>query len=326
MARKLRLEYPGAIYHVINRGNYRRPIFQDDKTKKAFEGCLFEACEKSAWILHSFVVMGNHYHLTLETPQGNLIAGMHWLQGTFANRFNRFRKEHGHLFQYRYKAILVDHGKPLGETCDYHHLNPALAKILPFEQLTSYCFSSYWYLHHPRRRPGFLKVQTALECAGGLPDTAQGWKDYAARLELQLEELVLNPGEARRKHRLICSGWAFGPDEFKAALVKEYQLVGDVRAWENPEVQHIRQLRWEAALTQGLQALGRQPAEALLGRKSAPWKLALAAWLKARTQVSNRWLSVKLHLGVPTAISHNLTLYRRDLQASDPAWRKLKSI
>ena len=108
MPRKHRLEYPGAIYHIIYRGNYRRPIFETDKTKKAFECCLFEACEKSAWVLHTFIVMGNHYHLTLETPQGNLIAGMHWLQGTFANRFNRLRKEHGHLFEGRYKAILVD--------------------------------------------------------------------------------------------------------------------------------------------------------------------------------------------------------------------------
>jgi len=326
MPRKHRLEYPGAIYHIINRGNYRRPIFETDKTKKAFECCLFEACEKSAWVLHTFIVMGNHYHLTLETPQGNLIAGMHWLQGTFANRFNRFRKEHGHLFQGRYKAILVDHGKPLGETCDYHHLNPVLAKILPFERLAEYRFSSYWYLLHSRDRPAFLRVQTALECAGGLPDTPQGRADYAARLELQAEKWILNPGDAKREQRRLCSGWAFGPDDFKAALVKEYQLAGDIRAWENPGVHQIRELRWEAALVQGLQILGREKEEVAHGRKSAPWKLALAAWLKARTQATNRWLSVKLNLGVPTSISHNLTRYRRDSQAADPIWKRLKSI
>lgn len=108
MARKLRLEFPGACYHVINRGNYRADLFQTDKTKVAFEACLFEACAKSGWVLHAFVVMRNHYHLALETPQGNLVAGMQWLQATFANRFNKLRGERGHLFQGRYKALLVD--------------------------------------------------------------------------------------------------------------------------------------------------------------------------------------------------------------------------
>jgi REP element-mobilizing transposase RayT len=80
MARKLRLEYPGAVYHVINRGNYRQAVFATDKTKQAFENCLFEACQRHGWRLHAFVVMSNHFHLALETPQGNLISGMQWLQ------------------------------------------------------------------------------------------------------------------------------------------------------------------------------------------------------------------------------------------------------
>lgn len=99
MSRKLRLEFPGACYHVINRGNYRRDAFATSKTKSAFVSCLFEACLKSAWILHAFVVMRNHFHLAVETPLGNLVAGMHWLECTFANRFNRFRDERGHLFR-----------------------------------------------------------------------------------------------------------------------------------------------------------------------------------------------------------------------------------
>jgi len=99
MARKLRLEFPGAVYHVINRGNYRTDVFAAETTKAAFEACLFAACEKFGWVLHAYVVMRNHYHLALETPQGNLVAGLHWLQETFANRFNRLRGERGRLFQ-----------------------------------------------------------------------------------------------------------------------------------------------------------------------------------------------------------------------------------
>ena len=107
MARKLRLEYPGACYHVINRGNYRADVFRTPGAQAAFESCLFAACEKSGWQLHAFVIMRNHYHLAMATPQGNLVAGMQRLQATFANRFNRLRGERGHLFQGRYKALLV---------------------------------------------------------------------------------------------------------------------------------------------------------------------------------------------------------------------------
>jgi len=89
---------------------------------EAFEACLFEACAKSQWVLHAFVVISNHYHLAVETPAGNLVAGMQWLQATFANRFNRLRGERGHLFQGRYKALLVETGGPLGQVCHYLRL------------------------------------------------------------------------------------------------------------------------------------------------------------------------------------------------------------
>ena len=325
MARKLRLEYPGAVQHVINRGNYRRDIYPDDKTKAAFETCIFEACEKSEWILHSFIVMRNHYHLGLETPQGNLISGMQWLQSTFASRFNRFRKEHGHLFQGRFKSILTEEGKSLGEVCDYIHLNPVKAGIVPVEELTGYRFSSYWYLHHPNMRPKFLRPHTALECAGGIIDRSQGWAEYAARLELQAEELARSDGWRKREHAL-CRGWAIGSDDFKKALVKDFNLAGTLRSSDPDGVKEMRCIHWETALARGLVALGRTTDEAPNQPKSTPWKLALAAWMKAKTQAGNSWLSSKLHLGTPTAFSHNLTVYRRTIQSSDPAWRKLTAL
>src|SRR4051812_10089801 len=110
MARKLRLEFSGAVYHVINRGNYRAWIFASVGAKQAFEACLFAACARCGWLLHAFVIMSNHYHLAVETPLGNLATGMHWLQSTFATRFNRYRDERGHAFQGRYKSLLVERG------------------------------------------------------------------------------------------------------------------------------------------------------------------------------------------------------------------------
>jgi REP element-mobilizing transposase RayT len=112
MARKPRLEFEGAIYHVINRGNYRKDLFNEKGAAEAFERTLFEACEKCGWVVHAYVLMSNHYHLALETPEANLVQGMAWLQGTFANRFNRFRGERGHVFQSRYQSILIEEGRP----------------------------------------------------------------------------------------------------------------------------------------------------------------------------------------------------------------------
>ena len=98
MARKPRIQYPGALYHILSRGNYRKDLFALAQTGVQFEKTLFEACERNGWIIHAYCIMGNHYPLALETPKGNLVEGMRWLQGTFGNRFNKFTGERGHVF------------------------------------------------------------------------------------------------------------------------------------------------------------------------------------------------------------------------------------
>ncbi|MBI4625162.1 MAG: transposase, partial [Verrucomicrobia bacterium] len=188
MARKLRLEFPGACYHVINRGNFGADVFKTERAQEAFEQCLFEACAKSGWVLHAFVILRNHYHLALETPEGNLATGMQWLQTTFANRFNRRRGKSRHLFQGRYKALLVEPGTALGQVCHSIHLNPVRVGAVTVQRLAGFRPSSYWYLQQPRRRPDFLRVDTALAEAGGLGDTAAGRRRYADFLAWQAAE------------------------------------------------------------------------------------------------------------------------------------------
>lgn len=322
MARKLRLEFPGACYHVINRGNYRTDLFRTERTRAAFETCLFEACGKSGWLLHGFVVMRNHYHLAIETPEGNLVAGMKWLQVTFANRFNAWRQERGHVFQGRYKALLVENGDPLGLVCHYIHLNPVRAGILPVHRLPDYRYSSYWYLRHPRRRPPFLRTDVVLGTAGGLADTPGGRGRYATYLEWQAHD---GPAGRSSAYTNMSKGWALGGTAFRSALVYDHALVARTRAWELSGAKEIREKQWAAALA-SLLGLARLPRARLpLLPKSAPVKLAIAAVMKTRTQASNDWLCRWLHLGHPRAFSHNLTLYRRHHQATDPTWRELTS-
>src|SRR5271170_7636119 len=141
MARKLRVQYPGAIYHVMNRGDRRERIFEDEGDRKLFLETLEEACEKTGWLVHAWCLMPNHFHLVIETPQANLVAGMKWLLGAYTGRFNRRHKEFGRLFSGRYKALIVD-GSGTGylkTVCDYVHLNPVRAKLLiPQEKLSRY--------------------------------------------------------------------------------------------------------------------------------------------------------------------------------------------
>ena len=112
MARPLRIEYAGAVYHVMARGNQGHAIFRDDEDRQRFLETLGEACEKTGWWVHAYVLMGNHYHLLVETPEGNLVAGMKWLQGTYTQRYNGRHEVFGHLFQGRYKAVVIDGQSP----------------------------------------------------------------------------------------------------------------------------------------------------------------------------------------------------------------------
>jgi putative transposase len=108
MPRRLRLEYAGAIYHVMNRGDRREVIVRDRRDRERFLSTLGEACAKTGWQVHAFCLMSNHFHLVVETPQPNLVNGMSWRLGTYSSRFNRRHKLVGHLFSGRYKSLIVD--------------------------------------------------------------------------------------------------------------------------------------------------------------------------------------------------------------------------
>ena len=101
MPRRLRVEYEGAIYHLMNRGNLREPIFLNDEDRESFLETLGQTCAKTNWQVHAYCLMGNHFHLVVETPRANLVAGMQWLLGTYTARFNRRHKLFGHLFSGR---------------------------------------------------------------------------------------------------------------------------------------------------------------------------------------------------------------------------------
>jgi hypothetical protein len=250
--------------------------------------------------------MGNHYHLAVETPLGNLVTGMQWLQSTFANRFNKLRDERGHLFQGRYKALLVEEGDALGQVCHYIHLNPVRADIVEAPNLGQFRYSSYWYLSRPTERPLFMNFAAALSAAGALPDEPAGWRLYGRYLEWQAAE---GPAGRNAAYVSMTKGWAIGTPDFKRALVKDQAAAVDLRAWESEGAKEVQRTRWAEALAAALAAIGARATKS--SQKSAGWKVAIARYLKETTDVSNVWLAEQLEMGSHFYVSKHVGLHRR---------------
>jgi len=170
MPRHLRIEFPGAFYHVMARGNRREVIFHDDDDRRFFLATLSEACAMTGWRVHAWVLMDNHYHLFIETPEANLVAGMKWLQNTVTRRYNVRHRAWGRLFGDRYKAVPVDgsDGYHYRTLADYIHLNPVRARMIQPQKnqsILDYAWSSVaggWALP-PGKRPPWLAATGGLE-------------------------------------------------------------------------------------------------------------------------------------------------------------------
>jgi len=130
MARPLRIEYPGAVYHITSRGNEKKLIFKDERDREIFLDTLSQVDKRYNWLCHAYCLMNNHYHLIIETPDGNLSVGMRQLNGVYTQAFNRQHNRVGHLFQGRYKGILIQKDSHLLEVCRYVVLNPVRAKAV----------------------------------------------------------------------------------------------------------------------------------------------------------------------------------------------------
>jgi REP element-mobilizing transposase RayT len=143
MARPLRLEFPGAVYHITARGDRREAIFLDDEDRLRFIDLLAKETKQQGWLLYAFCLMDNHYHLLLETPQPNLVRGMRRLNGVYTQAFNRAHGLVGHVLQGRYKSILVDKDAHLRELCRYVVLNPMRVRKPTIKSLSRYPWSSY---------------------------------------------------------------------------------------------------------------------------------------------------------------------------------------
>ncbi len=324
MARKPRIEFAGATYHVMCRGNRQAPVFRDARDNEIFLDTLGEACVRCGWRVHAFVLMGNHYHLLLETPEPNLVAGMQWLQGTYTKRFNVRHKEWGHLFPGRYKALLIDRaGDYFSTVASYIHLNPARVRGFDFEgtKLEDHVWSSYPGFLWLRNRPEWLCVERVLSGAG-LKDTPAGRRGYRSMMERRVLEMQHSsePWKVDEAWSRIRRGWCFGDSGFRKAMLEHLDgaLESKKRAsFSGEEVRQHDEVEAERIVGLGMRAL-RLTEESLAGQiKGSPEKVALAWLVRKHTCVRNEWIKERLKMGTATTLSQSL---RRIESAQKNEW------
>lgn len=176
MSRPLRIEFPGALYHVTSRGDGREAIFMDDDDRHLFLGVFSEIIRDFNWVVHAYCLMDNHYHLIIETQGGNLSKGMRQLNGVYTQRFNRRHKRVGHVFQGRYKAILVQKDSYLMELARYVVLNPVRAEMV--RQVEGWPWSSYRATAGISTAPSWLTTDWLLGIFS--PERGEAMKRYGA--------------------------------------------------------------------------------------------------------------------------------------------------
>ena len=239
MARLLRLQYPDAVYHVTCRGNEQKEIFRDNGDRKRFLQYLAQSLSTYTVKLYSYVLMSNHFHLLLQTPLGNLGEFMRHFSITYTGYFNRCHRRVGHLYQGRYKSILVDKEAYLSIVSRYIHLNPIRTRLLAraslrdkIHYLNHYPWSSLHGYLEKRRRERFIEYGVVLGEYGG--DTDRGRRGYQRALYTDIAEGLEIKGKTIGQSLL-------GGEEF-ITWVRRTFLKGE-QDRESPSVREIRRYR-----------------------------------------------------------------------------------
>ena len=312
MARQLRVEYAGAIYHVMSRGDRQESIFWDEEDRRRFLKTLGEACEKAGWQVHAYCLMGNHFHLVLETPQPTLVAGMKWFLGTYTQRFNARHRLRGHLFAGRYKSLLVDGSDDmyLRVVCDYVHLNPVRAGLIAADgKLADYAWSSFpEYLKEPDQRPGWLRVDRLLGEMGIQRDDATGRREFQETMEARCR---VEGHEDEELWSGIRRGWRFGAEDFLERLMERGAAGGANREiHEGGAAAETMEEKARRLIGELLEKRGTGLEELRARSKGDALKIELAGELRKNTAMSMAWIANELRAGVPNSVWNALAKRR----------------
>jgi len=298
----------------MNRGDRGGEVFKDRLDYELFLRATAEVCSRTGWRLHAWVLLRNHFHWLLETPEANLVSGMKWFLGAYSQRFNARHGQRGHVFQGRYKAVVVESGSgQYFETVStYIHLNPARAGLLrdPEQGLRQHPWSSYsQYLGRRKLRPEWLAVDRVLGNLA-LRDSADGRRGYEQYMEDRVAEQRTATGKRafRKRWEPVRHGWYVGSDGFGETLIERLKRRvedHDRRSYGGEAIRRHDEHEAGRLIEQGMRKLGLTDEALLRLPKGHAQKCALAHLAHARTMVSHKWLAARLNMGHP----QNLSLY-----------------
>ena len=248
------------------------------------------------------------------------MEGMKWLQSVFANNFNRFRKQNGHVFQGRYKAILLD-GSAVGPVCHYIHLNPVRAGIVQCGDLQTYRQSSFHRLWKPSTRWLSEDFSMCLQSAGNLVDKPAGrhsYRDYLGWLSEEEEEMKKLGFEKMLK------GWAKGSEGFKQSIMGQLNpdKVGKI---VEAEASGLKTAKYEKLIPGLLSLLGKEECDISKDRKGDGWKVATARYLRDRHLAPNGWIAERLGMGKASSVQSLISRHRKIPDGKDLHWEKIKN-
>jgi REP element-mobilizing transposase RayT len=311
MPRHLRVQYPGALYHLMARGNGRQDIVRDDDDRRRLRDYLGRAAVRCSWRVYAFVVLSNHFHVVLKTPEPNLARGMQAFLSSYANAWARRHRFAGHVFQGRYRTELVEDETYLWTVTRYVHLNPVRARLV--EHPASWPWSSYPGYADRRRRLEWVAYEELLASWGGGfggSDPAEAYRRYVGA---GLSEPVESPWSAAEH------GWILGSRSFAervGALVR-----GEPRRERRRESRLVRGHPLARVREVVCGAYGIEPAELARRGSRHPARAALAYLARRRTTATNAELMRELGVSRPESVP-NLTRRFAGLLAADAEVRR----
>lgn len=335
MPRQVRIEYEGAIYHVMARGNHQEKIVLDDDDRKRFEKTLEEVIQKTGWVLFAYALMENHYHLVFKTPEANLVSGMTWFQSTVTKRFNARHKVRGHLFSGRYKAVLVEENEYLTTLIHYVHLNPVRAGLVkvcdglesyPWSSLRDYLISSSLRRAWVAAEKGLIHMKYA--------DKASGRHAFLENLENLVSKSPLKRAgvvkvEEANLNTTLQRGWCFGTQEFREKMANLIKSERDYKSENGYDGDQLRSHGEEAAskiIKEGLEYLEIERADLIMMPKMDERKAILARIVRRYTRVRLEWLANELCMGSRSSVTRAekiLSTKLKDDKTLCKQWEKL---
>jgi len=337
MPRAPRVEYEGACYHVMARGNRREPIVFDDDDRKLFVRTFSEAVERCGWEVFAWVLMNNHYHLIFRTPQPNLVEGMQWMQNAYTRRINARHHLWGHLFGGRYRSILIenqDYGGSvwrdyLRTAIDYVHLNPGRAGLV--DGIESSTLDYPWIslaqgmAKPPSKRPSWLQVTEVLDLFGER-DHAAGRRKLVQRYDDWItDENGTDPEvEGLSFATRLERGWYWGSEALQRLESEPQRASRNYQASETMRDFHEQQA---LQIIEQAEVHFGQPIELLKEVRRNDWTRAAIGWaIWKRTSVPHKWIAEAVNLKSAANSSQQIRRFAqvpdKDIALKLRKWRK----